>query len=177
MKIGGIDPSKLPTIETLVLPRGDEIIVFKATGLSSYDEFDALCPEPKAPGAFKPGGEFVPNPEDPSYRQMLATYANKRMAYMAIKSLEPSDIEWDEVNIDNPSTWTKWSTELKNVGFTQVEVNRIMGLVLDANCLNEERLEKARSVFLLGQVVEKEGTSTGPSSEPKSTSSGEPASA
>jgi hypothetical protein len=169
MKIGGVDPSQLPNIEILVLPRGEENIIFRATGLASYDEFDALCPEPKAPGAFKPGGEFVANPEDPSYREMLATYGTKRMAYMAIKSLEPSEIEWDVVNIDEPKTWTLWQDELRDAGFTQVEINRIMGLVLDANCLNEERLEKARAVFLLGQEAEKQSTSTGPNSEPKST--------
>lgn len=168
MKISGVDPSKLSTVEILVLPRGEDVIVFRATGLASYDEFDALCPEPKPPGAFNPQREFIPNPEDPSYRDMLATYGNKRMAYMAIKSLEPSDIEWEQVDIDNPSSWTLWSDELREAGFTQVEVNRIMGLVLDANCLNEERLEKARAVFLLGQVAASESTSTGPNSEPKS---------
>jgi hypothetical protein len=174
MKIGGIDPTTLSNIEILVLPRGNDQIVFKATGLSSYDEFDALCPEPKAPGVHKPNGDFVPNPEDPSYRDMVNTWSRKRMAYMAIKSLEPSSIEWDTVKIDNPSTWLKWQDDLKSAGFTQVECNRIMGLVLDANCLNEDRLEKAREVFLLGQGVE-QGTSSGPNTEPKSTPSGEPA--
>lgn len=174
MKIGGIDPSVIPNTEILVLPRGEQQIVFKATGLASYDEFDALCPEPQAPGVHKPGVGFVPNPKDPSYREMLTTWSKKRMAYMAIKSLEPSNIEWDTVVVDNPSTWLKWQEDLKANGFTQVECNRIMGLVLDANCLNEERLKKAREVFLLGQGAE-ESSSSGQTTEPKSTPSGEPA--
>ncbi len=175
MKIGGIDPTKLSNIEILVLPRGNDSIVFKATGLASYDEFDALCPEPKIPGVHKPKEGFVPNPEDPSYREMVGNWGKKRMAYMAIKSLEPSEIEWDTVKIETPSTWLKWQEDLKANGFTQVEVNRIMGLVLDANCLNEDRLERAREVFLLGQGAELEASS-GPNSEPKNTPSGTPAS-
>ena len=49
MKIGGVDPKTLPKEEVLVLPRGDQAIVFRAVGVPDYDEFDALCPEPKAP--------------------------------------------------------------------------------------------------------------------------------
>lgn len=173
MKIGGVDPSTLSNIEILVLPRGNQQIVFKATGLANYDQFDKLCPEPKPPGVLKPNEGWVPNVKDKSYIEMMANWGKKRFAYMAIKSLEPSEIEWDTVSLDNPSTWLKWQDELKANGFTQVEVNRIAGLVLDANCLNEERLEKARALFQLGQAP-MPGESCGLTTEPSCSPSGEP---
>jgi hypothetical protein len=121
----------------------------------------------------KPNEGWVPNVSDPSYVAMLQNWGKKRFAYMAIKSLMPSEIEWDAVTIDNPSTWLKWQDELKAAGFTQVEVNRISGLVLDANCLNEERLEKARALFQLGQALQLNAPS-GPITAPSTSPSGEP---
>jgi len=151
MKIGGVDPSTLPIEEILVLPRGDQQIVFRATGVPDYDEFLKLCPEPKPPGKLVPSEGWVPNKDDPGYKSLKDAYDSKRLAWMVIKSLEPSEIEWDTVDPDNPSTWLNWDGDLKNAGMTQVECNRVMGLVFQANCLDEAKLAKAREVFVLGQ--------------------------
>lgn len=175
MKIGGIDPRTLPNEEILVLPRGDQQIVFRARGVPDYDEFDKLCPEPKAPGALRPGEGWVPNPDDPAYRDMMETYATKKMAWLVVTSLAPSEIEWDQVKIDNPSTWHLWQEDLRNAGFVHVECNRIQHLVFQANCLDEGKLEKARELFQLGQQPIPSEYS-GQSIAPVTTPSGEPAS-
>jgi hypothetical protein len=94
---------------------------------------------------------------------------------MVVKSLEPSEIEWDTVDPDNPKTWTNYAEDLRGAGFSQVEVNRIVGLVWEANCLDEAKLEEARQVFLRGQQPVSDASS-GPSTEPESTPSGVPAS-
>lgn len=175
MKIGGIDPKTLSTEEILVLPRGEKNIIFRAVGVQDYDEFNKLCPEPTAPKIHKPKEGWVDNEEEPGYRDMMKTYGLRRLAWLVITSLEPSDIEWEKVSLDNPSTWTQWNEELKESGLNQVECNRVQGLVFQANCLDEDKLEQARENFLLGQQpVPSE--SSGLSIAPGTTPSGEPAS-
>lgn len=113
------------------------------------DMFEALCPLAKPPGKLTKDG-WVPQLDDPSYRDILANHQKKRLAYMVIHSLAPSEIEWEKVKPDDPSTWSQWDVELKEAGLTQIEINRIIALVLEANCLSEERLRAARESFQRG---------------------------
>lgn len=173
MKIGGVDPSTLQKIEILVLPRGEDHLVFKAKGLDDYEEFEKLCPEPQPPGKLTREG-WVPNEDDPNYQSVRKSYNEKRWAWITIQSLAPSDIEWDTVDLSNPATWTHWQKDLKAAGLSQVEVNRVGTLVAQANCLDEGKLKQARDVFLLGQAqVQRE--SSGHLIAPPSSPSGEPA--
>jgi hypothetical protein len=94
MKIGGVDPRTLPTEEVLVLPRGDQRLVFRARGLENMEPFKALCPEPKMPGKLTKDG-WVPDSEDEGYKSVMAEHSKRRLAYMVVCSLEPSEIEWD----------------------------------------------------------------------------------
>jgi len=89
-----------------------------------------------------------------------------------IRSLEPSEIEWDTVKPDDPRTWANWDKDLINGGLTQIETNRVLGLVLEANALDEAKLAKAREVFLAGQAPMPPEFS-GPVTEPANTPSGE----
>ncbi len=175
MKIGGLDPTTMSTEEILVLPRGDKEIVFRAVGVPDYEPFNKLCPEPTAPKVHKPKEGWVDNVEEPGYKDMMKTYGRKRLAWLVIMSLEPSEIEWDKVNPDNPSTWMNWEKELKDSGFNLVECNRIQNLVFQANCLDEDKLEQARESFLAGQQPVPEEFS-GLSIAPESMPSGEPVS-
>jgi hypothetical protein len=175
MKIGGIDPKSMPTEVFLVLPRGEQEIVFRARGVPDYVEFHKLCPEPKAPKINKPKEGWVDNVDEPGYKDMMKTYGLKRFAWLVINSLEPSEIEWETVTIDKPSTWLGWEKEMRNSGFSQVECNRIQALVMEANCLDEDKLEKARESFLAGQQPVPSEYS-GQSIAPESTQSGKPAS-
>jgi hypothetical protein len=102
MKIGGIDPRTIPNEEVLVLPRGESVIVFKARGLSDMDEFQKLCPEPTPPGKLTKEG-WVANPEDKNYVSVMAEYGKRRLAYMIVKTLEPSSIEWETVDFLSPA--------------------------------------------------------------------------
>lgn len=175
MKIGGIDPKTLPTEVMLVLPRGaEQQIVFRARPVASMDEFDVICPKPQAPGKMTRDG-WVPMENDPTYMQVHAEWSTRRLGYMAWKSLEPSQIEWDTVQPGNPSTWKNWSQDLHNAGLSDIEIQRVMNLVLEANCLDEAKLKKAREVFLLGQAPK--NASSGLPTEPVNTPSGGPANA
>jgi hypothetical protein len=147
--------------------------VFEARALRDWDEFNALCPEPKPPGIRTRDG-FVPDKDDPTYKQILTNYKAQQFAFLVIKSLEPSEIEWTIVDPSNPSTWRKWSDELQQADFTQIEVNRVIQLVLDANCLNEDRLKEARELFVRGRQ-QAEADFSGPLTELGFGQSGEPA--
>jgi hypothetical protein len=171
MKIAGIDPKGLRNECVLVLPRGEQNIVFRAIGLKDMDEFNAKCPPPKPPGKYTKDG-WVANQDDPTYQQVVEAWGRKRLGYLVIRSLEPSEIEWDTVKLDDPRTWANWDKDLINGGLTQIETNRVLGLVLEANALDEAKLAKAREVFLAGQAPMPPEFS-GPVTEPANTLSGE----
>jgi hypothetical protein len=149
MKIGGKVVEGIHE-EILVLPRGEDQLVIRARAVLDLDEFDKICPEPKPPGKLTKDG-WVPNKEDATYRQIMSGHVDRRIAYLVIRSLEPSNIEWDSVNIADPRTWLNYVTDFRAAGLATVEINRIVQCVMAANSLDESKLEEARQVFLLGQ--------------------------
>jgi len=171
MKIGGVDVNS-PCEEVLILPRLQGDVVIKARAVMSMDEFDKLCPEPAPKKVLRAGG-WQENKDDPNYKSQMETYGEQRWNYIALKSLEPSEIEWEKVDLGNPRTWQNWTEELTEAGFSSVEINRITVCVMQANALDESKLEKARDAFLRGpgEAPEK---SSGPQTEPQNTPSGEP---
>ena len=173
MKINGIDPNTLCNECVLVLPRGEQNLVFRAVGLRDVEEFNALCPAPKPPGKLTKDG-WVAKEDDPTYQQLMLQWGKKRLGYMVSRSLAPSQIEWDTIKLDDPRTWAKWDEDLRNGGLTQIEVNRVLGLVMEANALDEAKLAKARESFLVGQAPMPPEFS-GPATEPANTPSGKPA--
>ncbi len=169
MRIGGVPVTKCE--EILVLPRIEGNLVFTAVAVPSMDYFDEVCPKPAPAMMLKAGGKREPKIDD-NYVQLLEDWSQRRYAYICVKSLEPSDIEWDEVALDKPSTWTKWTDELREAGLSDVEINRVQTLVLDANSLNEAKLKEARDSFLRGQG-ETEAKSSGRKTTPESSQSGQ----
>lgn len=162
MKIGGIEV-KGPNEVLLVLPREENDIVIKARAVLDMAEFEELCPEPKPPGRQTKGG-FEHDVDDPGYKQQMENHNERQLGYLVVKSLEPSEIEWDLVDINKPNTYTKWQEDFQAAGLSTIEVNRIMQVVMEANALDESKLEAARQVFLRGQR-QAQNTSSGPRTE------------
>lgn len=173
MKIGGLEVNG-PTEEVLVLPRLGDDIVIRCQAVLDMEPFVAMCPEPKAKALLVAGG-WKKNDKDPGYMEQCQAHSQRRFAYIALKSLEPSDIEWETVQMDSPATWENWEQELRDSGLSSIEVNRIVVCVMQANSLDESKLAEARESFLLG-LGEAQEKSSGPAIEPKTTPSGEPAS-
>lgn len=173
MKIGNVEV-RGPNEEILVLPRMDGDVVIRARAVSDMGEFEKLVPEPKAPGKLTKDG-MVPQNDDPTYRQKLEHYTSQRFAYMVLCSLEPSEIEWEKVSLDNPKTWLLWDKELKEAGLAEVEINRIIMCVMQANSLDEAKLKEARELFLRGRAEELR-KSSGLQTEPQTMPSGKPVS-
>lgn len=161
MKIAG-RKIKGPNRVTLVLPReDDEDIVIIAQAISDIEEFEKYLDAPKAPVRIVKGGNEH-DYSDKDYLEQLQQFNIKRIAWIVLKSLEPSNIEWEKVKMDNPSTWLGYQDEMKEAGFSAIEINRICNLAMEANALDESKLEAARQVFLRGQAVVEKSTS-GPS--------------
>lgn len=175
MKIAGRE-IKGPNRVTLVIPRsqGEDIPII-AQAIVDMDEVDNYLAVPKPPAIQKAGRDIEYNHADKGYVDQLAQYNIKKMAWIVLKSLEPSNIEWESVDMENPSTWLNYQKELKEAGFSDIEVNRICNACMEANALDERKIEAARQAFLRGQAEAEKDTS-GPSTPVKNTSSGKPAS-
>lgn len=173
MKVSSIEMDGQPHEAVMPIPHGSKLIPFRAQAISSFTEFDKLCPAPEAPGRLTKAG-FERNPEDPSYREMVTEYNLRRTAWMVITSLQ--DIEWDTVDSQSPGTWVNWEKDMRKAGFSEVVINRVVGHVMDVNALDEGKLERARLSFALGQGQKVNASST-LTTEPLTTPSGEPVSA
>lgn len=159
MKIAGREISG-PNKVTLVLPREDSEDIVIIAQACDTDAVDDILIEPQPPiKVIK--GEKIKDLKDEGYIDQMNNYYVRRLAYIILKSLEPSDIEWETVDIEDPKTWTNYNQELKDAGFSTVEINRIGAAVMEANALDEAKLEAARQVFLRGQAEEK--STSGPS--------------
>ena len=164
-----------PSEEILVLPRSNGELVITARAVQSMEDFDRFVPEPKAKMGWAKGKGTIPLTKDPQFKQQMESYGNKRFAFMALKSLEPSDIEWQTVDLHKPDTWDNWMDELKENGLSEFEVNRIIQLIMQANALDEAKLKEARETFLRGLEAATE-KSCGHLEELPNTPSGPPAS-
>jgi hypothetical protein len=150
MKIGGIEVTTCE--EVLVLPRGGEgkDIPIRATAVSIIKDFHALVPLPTPPMVVTKNGKS-PDLSDKDYKAAVSRMNDLRFAYLVLRSIEPSNIEWSTVDMEKPNTWTEWSKELLAAGFSEKEVERVIDAVLSANSLDEAKLEAARRAFLRGQ--------------------------
>lgn len=173
MKMNGRE-IKGPNVEYIVIPRQNGDLIFKAQAILSMDYFHSLVPIPKPQIMVLPTGERKPIADDPGYKSQVKDYSDKRFDYMIITSLQATEgLEWSTVQYTNPDTWKNYETELKESGFTFQEIQLIVGGVLAANSLNEEKLKEAKDRFLAtlastnqsAQSLLEEGEKTTPSGE------------
>src|SRR4051812_7874133 len=129
-----------PNIEICVLPRGEDVIVFKAQAVLDMSPFELMCGRPKPPVKIVKGGKRVDDFESPQYQLELDKYAQNRVNYMILKSLQATEgLEWESVDLSDPNTWANYNTELKEAGFSEIEVMRIVNATMVANCLSEDK--------------------------------------
>lgn len=174
MKIQGVRLYEA-NVESLYLPRGEQVIHLMAKGIVDTTPFDALCPRPIPPMIQKPGQPATANLDDDNFKKALDLWGTKKTDWMIIESLRATtDLTWDRVKYDDPNTWSEWRKELKEAFFLDTEIQRIYNLVLSANALNEARLEEARNSFLAGKAKQPEVLSP-PKVEQSDMQPGEPA--
>lgn len=144
-----------PNREIIAIPRGNgkEDIILVVDAILDMAPFEKLCPSPKAP-LRKIDGVDVPNVKDANFLKAIDRYAERRMAWMIITSLQATEgLEWDTVDSADQSTWLNFRSELQGAGFSNVEVNRVIEGVIGVNALSEAKIEAARERFLLLRQV------------------------
>ena len=125
MKLHGSIIDK-PDNEIVVIPRKKKDLIFEASAVLDFTDFDKLCPIPKPPTILKPGGIKVKNVEDPEYNKKLNEWAEKKDAWIYITSLRTtSGLEWETVKYDDPETWSNYSDEMDKI-FTNNEKDIIL---------------------------------------------------
>jgi len=151
MKIQGIDLNT-PRVETLVIPRGETNIVFKAQAVLDLNDFDKICPTPEAPERHFPGGKTGLALDDPQYLKEMDEWSTRKWYWTCLKSLEATEnLEWDSVDMSDPSTYENFEEELTKAGFSQLEKQRIVQLIITACGLNQTKIDEATESFLAGE--------------------------
>jgi hypothetical protein len=160
-----------PNIELIVIPRGGDRpdIILKAQAVVDRTPFDKMCPEPLAPVRITKGGVKEYQLEDAGYKAAIEARSQKYIAWMVIESLKATEgLEWDLVKLDDHRSWLKYTDELKEAGFSHVEIQRIINGVFRANCLDEAKIEEARKSFLRGNQEQSEKSSGLPTAQENS---------
>ena len=135
----------------IVIPRGSsDDIILKAQAVLDMDDFEKLCPAPEAPKKMLPGGKKVVNTRSKGYLKEVERHSEKRLTYIVLMSLQATEgLEWETVDLGDHTTWGNFRKELQDAGFSNVEVNRIIGECVNVNALNDDKIEEARARFLL----------------------------
>lgn len=140
-----------PNLEIIAIPRAvGEDIIFKAQAILDMGPFEKMCPVPEPPKKMIKGGKQIPNLEDPGYLQQIDKYAQLRLHWIVLTSLQATDdLEWETVDMSDYTTWENYREELKEACFSEIEVNRIVAGCISVNALNEAKIAAARERFLL----------------------------
>jgi hypothetical protein len=172
MRINGVSADKDAAIfpapgKPLTFKRGQNFLAFYAQPVWDMDEFNALCPLPENKNfRFEKGGK-VKDPDAPAWRETLSEYSRKRWGYVVLKSLEPSNIEWDGVSLDDPSTWLTVEEELKK-HLAVYEFAKVMELVDEANAIDAAKLEENAESFFQQSLRAEDTSENSPTDGPES---------
>lgn len=148
MKVGGVSTEKENALfGPLTFKRGKQFLAFYAQPVWDMDEFDELLPAPKNEKMrFSRENGKEPDPKNPVWREAMARYSLQRWGYVVLKSLEPSNIEWEGVSIEDPETWDKVEEVLQeHLGV--YEFSKVMSLVDEANGIDQAKLEANQQTF------------------------------
>lgn len=148
MKIKGKKLSG-PYVVTVVLPREEGNIVFKAQAVLDFEEFEQLCPRPMAPEIVRPGNVRSRDTTDKIYQKKLTEWSENQVHWMVIQSLKATpELEWETLKDNDPSTWSNYQQEMKEAGISIAEQARIIDAVMTASGLNQDKIDEATKAFL-----------------------------
>ena len=149
----------------LVLPivRGPEtyFLIFKAITDGSTEFYEQhKLPEPPTVQTIKDGHTVTEeNTDHPQYQKQIMEHYELYTGWMVVKSLlelcsskypERQAIVWDQVNVDDSSTFALWKDELKDAfDLTPAELQRVVDHAVQVNTLSETAVAKARDAFFL----------------------------
>jgi len=153
MKING-KTIQGPNEVITVIPRENGDLIFKSRAILDYAKFDTLCKVPIAPFKKMPDGQTFPDFDDEGYKKAIRQFSERKVAFMIVDSLSATDgLEFETVKINDPTTWENVETELRTAGLTEVEIQRVIASVWEANGLDNQKIEEAKKRFLASQLV------------------------
>ena len=140
----------VPFRREIVFPRVEGDIVFTAVAVSTIDEFESLCPEvePKVEKDLK-GNVVRVLVDDPQYMTALRERMNRKFDYQVVRSLE--NVQWETVDLKDPSSWKNWRTEAVAIGLSDVEVTTLANRVYDTLQPTRELIDEQKKSFLAKQ--------------------------
>ncbi len=135
----------------IVIPRASsDDIVFRARAVLDMTPFEKMCPPPSPPTRMLPGGKEIKNLKDRGYLDQVSNYSIQRLSWIVLTSLEATEgLEWEKLDIGDPTTWNNFREELTESGFSDVEIDRIVADCIAINALSDSKIEEARERFLL----------------------------
>lgn len=153
-------------------------IEFQCGAVMNTDDFDKLCPPPKAPLTTNiKTQEQRENLKDKSYLAALSTRNRLYHAYFILASLSVTPgLEWETVQMDKPDTWLNYDSELNEV-LTSQERARLIDAINEANSPSSNRRSEALERFTSSQEEEAQTENSSQKEEPTNTPSSEPANA
>lgn len=152
MKINNQDVV-IPEDIILVIPKGKVHYVFKAKTVLDETDFKTICPEINPPTITRPGQSPTPNLKDAEFIKAREEWAEKKTNWLILKSLEATDgLEWDTVDMADPETWDNYRQDLEKAHFSNLEVLRIIGITIEANGLDQGKIDEALESFLVTQA-------------------------
>jgi len=173
--VGGVKAEKQGVLKPVVFTNGRaQPLAFFVRGVDSLDEFRGLVPKPKpSQGVWTKDKGWTQDEMSPAYIDSMRVYLQMRWDWQTIKTLEPSNIEWERVRLHEPKTWKHVHEELRET-LSENEYILVMEKVEEANTLNKDMLEENRETFFREREAQQRAA-TSQSGEVESTQSGEPA--
>ena len=147
MKINGQEIKGLNTID-LVLPRtNSDNIVFHFEALQDLSGILNYMTLPIPKKRLGKGNVTTEDLNDPTYVEQVRVFNERQNHWFILESLKPTDIEWDTVVMEDPSTWGNYITELADAGISATEMKLIYAAIDEVNSLDEAKMEAARELF------------------------------
>lgn len=141
-------------IEVPILRAGEEPLIFKCATVLDYTEFFKVNPSPEAPTVRRPGQQPVTDVNDPDYQAAVSAWAESKTLWMFLKSMAATEwLEWETVDMSDPSTWGNYEKEMAAAGMTEIDCARVHHGIMEANGLNQLKIDEAFNSLLAGTQV------------------------
>jgi hypothetical protein len=126
-------------------------VTFKVRALTSEEskEADDLYDLPEPPTITLKGGKKMKDRNDPDYLKAVTEMGERKFNYFLIKGLTATeDLEFEDVDVEDPDTYDMLDEEFKKAGITSVMKLKLIEAALEANQISDAAIKAAEQDFL-----------------------------
>lgn len=152
-KIQGPQPEIVAFPRTKIID-GKQVVddlVFLIHAVLDFSPFTSKFPEPLPNVLKSPNGESKFDVGNKEYQEKYAKWQQYKMNWMFLQSIKgPSegDLEWEQVESNEPDTWANFREELKEAKLTPSQIQHLLNSALNFNSIDDEKMLEARNRFL-----------------------------